>query len=146
MSTSALVSLIFHVLAGVAVLLWLLWGFIPAGMLFKSVVTVCIVASALWLIWRKNRPGQMMAKEDASDCELPLFDDGGPVVLVCGDDLDALFQGLTLRKTAQGWWLLRASNTQDLLTARAEAADQAALDGLLAMLDAQLAASGIRRD
>ncbi len=105
MRTSALVSLIFHVLAGVAVLLWLLWGFIPAGMLFKSVVTVCIVASALWLIWRKNRPGQMMAKGDASDCELPLFDDGGPVVLVCGDDLDALFQGLTLRKTAQGWWL-----------------------------------------
>ena len=40
-----------------------------------------------------------------STCELLLFDAGGPVVLVCGDELDALFQGQTLRKTAQGWWL-----------------------------------------
>ncbi|MBZ7562659.1 hypothetical protein FML06_17230 [Klebsiella variicola] len=37
--------------------------------------------------------------------ELPLLDAEGPVVLVCGDMLDALFQGSTLRKTAQGWWL-----------------------------------------
>ncbi|WP_267396312.1 MULTISPECIES: phosphomannomutase/phosphoglucomutase [unclassified Sphingomonas] len=48
--------------------------------------------------------------------------------------------------TADGWWLLRASNTQDLLTARAEASDAAALERLLAGLDAQLAASGISRD
>ncbi|SDA33066.1 phosphoglucomutase/phosphomannomutase PgmG [Sphingomonas sp. NFR15] len=47
--------------------------------------------------------------------------------------------------TAEGWWLLRASNTQNALVARAEARDQAALDRLLAQIDAQLAASGIAR-
>jgi phosphomannomutase len=47
--------------------------------------------------------------------------------------------------TPDGWWLLRASNTQDVLVARAEAKDQPALDRLLAMIDAQLAASGLVR-
>jgi len=47
--------------------------------------------------------------------------------------------------TDDGWWLLRASNTQDVLTARAEAKDQAGLDRLLAQIDAQLAASGLTR-
>jgi phosphomannomutase len=47
--------------------------------------------------------------------------------------------------TPDGWWLLRASNTQDVLVARAEAMDQAGLDRLLAMIDAQLEASGLER-
>jgi phosphomannomutase len=47
--------------------------------------------------------------------------------------------------TADGWWLLRASNTQDVLVARAEAKDQAGLDRLIAMIDAQLEASGLVR-
>ena len=47
--------------------------------------------------------------------------------------------------TADGWWLLRASNTQDVLVARAEAQDQAGLDRLMAQIDAQLAASGLVR-
>ena len=47
--------------------------------------------------------------------------------------------------TPDGWWLLRASNTQDVLVARAEAHSQEALDRLLAMIDAQLAASGLER-
>ena len=47
--------------------------------------------------------------------------------------------------TADGWWLLRASNTQDVLVARAEAKDQPALDRLLAQIDEQLAASGLER-
>jgi phosphomannomutase len=47
--------------------------------------------------------------------------------------------------TADGWWLLRASNTQDVLVARAEAKDQAGLDRLMAQIDAQLAASGLKR-
>lgn len=45
--------------------------------------------------------------------------------------------------TPDGWWLLRASNTQDVLVARAEAADQAGLDRLMALLTAQLDASGV---
>ena len=47
--------------------------------------------------------------------------------------------------TEDGWWLLRASNTQDVLVARAESEDQAGLDRLLAQIDAQLAASGLKR-
>ena len=47
--------------------------------------------------------------------------------------------------TPDGWWLLRASNTQAALTVRAEATSQAALDLLLATVDEQLAASGISR-
>ena len=47
--------------------------------------------------------------------------------------------------TPDGWWLLRASNTQDVLVARAESNDQAGLDRLVAQIDEQLAASGIAR-
>lgn len=47
--------------------------------------------------------------------------------------------------TPDGWWLLRASNTQDVLVARAEAKDAEGLDRLLAQIDAQLAASGLVR-
>ncbi|HSX54667.1 MAG TPA: phosphomannomutase/phosphoglucomutase [Sphingomonas sp.] len=47
--------------------------------------------------------------------------------------------------TPDGWWLLRASNTQDVLVARAEARSQEALDRLLAQIDAQLEASGLKR-
>jgi phosphomannomutase len=47
--------------------------------------------------------------------------------------------------TSDGWWLLRASNTQDVLVARAESNDQAGLDRLLAQVDEQLAASGLER-
>jgi phosphomannomutase len=45
--------------------------------------------------------------------------------------------------TADGWWLLRASNTQAVLVARAEAADQAGLDRLKGALADQLEASGL---
>jgi phosphomannomutase len=47
--------------------------------------------------------------------------------------------------TSDGWWLLRASNTQDVLVARAEATDQAGLDRLVAQIDEQLALSGVAR-
>jgi phosphomannomutase len=47
--------------------------------------------------------------------------------------------------TADGWWLLRASNTQDVLVARAEASSEAGLNRLMAQIDAQLAASGLER-
>jgi phosphomannomutase len=45
--------------------------------------------------------------------------------------------------SADGWWLLRASNTQDVLVARVEAKDAAALARLQAELDAALAESGV---
>ena len=45
--------------------------------------------------------------------------------------------------TPDGWWLLRASNTQDVLVARVEARDPAALARLQADLDSALAQSGV---
>jgi phosphomannomutase len=46
-------------------------------------------------------------------------------------------------RTADGWWLLRASNTQDVLVARAESATTEGLARLRAELAAQLAASSV---
>lgn len=45
--------------------------------------------------------------------------------------------------TSDGWWLLRASNTQAVLVARCEAADEAGLGRLKAEVAAQLEAAGI---
>ena len=47
--------------------------------------------------------------------------------------------------TDDGWWLLRASNTQAALTLRAEGRDADALTRLIAAIDAQLAACGLSR-
>ena len=60
-----------------------------------------------------------------------------------GADVDAT-DGVRV-STPDGWWLLRASNTQDVLVARAESDDQAGLDRLMEQIDAQLAASGLER-
>jgi len=45
--------------------------------------------------------------------------------------------------TDDGWWLLRASNTQAVLVARAEATSEAGLERLKAQLSAQLQKSGL---
>ncbi len=58
-----------------------------------------------------------------------------------GGDYDPQL-GLRVR-SADGWWLLRASGTEPKLTARCEAADAPALDRLVADLRAELATSGI---
>jgi phosphomannomutase len=47
--------------------------------------------------------------------------------------------------TTDGWWLLRASNTQDVLVARAEGKDEAGRDRLVAQIDHQLGKSGVTR-
>ena len=47
--------------------------------------------------------------------------------------------------TPDGWWLLRASNTQDVLVARAESLSEDGLARLMEQIDAQLAASGLER-
>ncbi len=48
--------------------------------------------------------------------------------------------------TEDGWWLLRASNTQAVLVARAEASSDAGLQRLKSTLASQLAASGLAPD
>jgi phosphomannomutase len=45
--------------------------------------------------------------------------------------------------TPDGWWLLRASNTQAVLVARAEAKTEEGLERLKAALVTQLEASGL---
>ena len=47
--------------------------------------------------------------------------------------------------TQDGWWLLRASNTQDVLVARAEAKSEEGLARLMDQIDEQLALSGLER-
>jgi len=46
-------------------------------------------------------------------------------------------------RTKDGWWLLRASNTQDMLVARCEASDAAGLERLKADLTAALTSAGV---
>jgi phosphomannomutase len=64
-------------------------------------------------------------------------------LLADGATLDST-DGVRVR-TSDGWWLLRASNTQDVLVARAEAANQGALERLVGQIDDQLAKSGVSR-
>ncbi|MEM6834291.1 MAG: phosphomannomutase, partial [Pseudomonadota bacterium] len=45
--------------------------------------------------------------------------------------------------TPEGWWLLRASNTQDVLVARCEAESEEGLETLLGYVKEQLAQSGL---
>ncbi|MXP26837.1 phosphomannomutase [Altererythrobacter indicus] len=59
------------------------------------------------------------------------------------DDVNAI-DGVRVTN-ADGWWLLRASNTQDVLVARAESESEAGLERLMAQIDGQLAASGLER-
>ncbi len=47
--------------------------------------------------------------------------------------------------TKDGWWLLRASNTQDVLVARAESDTPEGLERLIAQIDEQLELSGLER-
>jgi len=68
-----------------------------------------------------------------------LSDDPGPGVEDVNDT-----DGVRV-STKDGWWLLRASNTQDVLVARAESDSEDGLKRLLAQLDGQLAASGLTR-
>lgn len=58
-----------------------------------------------------------------------------------GTDINTV-DGVRVR-TADGWWLLRASNTQDVLVARCEASTLDGLERLKAILTDQLAQSGM---
>jgi outer membrane protein OmpA-like peptidoglycan-associated protein len=113
MRKSVMVSVVLHVLTGAVALLWLLWYFVPTGNVFKGLATLLIVILAGGLVWKNCRRRDTQTDGAVSTVELPLLDTQGPVVLVCGDGLDTIFQGQPLRKTAQGWWL-RAGNVGQL--------------------------------
>ena len=105
MRRSVIIPVALHTLAAVATLLWLLWYFIPTGNVFKGLTTVLILLLAGWYVFKNCRREQPVSDTTVSAADLPLPDTQDPVVLVCGDRLDALFQGSPLRKTAQGSWL-----------------------------------------
>lgn len=108
MRRSVIIPVALHTLAAVATvlwLLWLLWYFIPAGNVFKGLITLLILLLAGWYVFKNLRREEPVSDVTLPAAELPLHDTRGPVVLVCGDMLEALFPGSPLRKTAQGWWL-----------------------------------------
>ena len=59
-----------------------------------------------------------------------------------GDDVNDI-DGVRVTN-ADGWWLLRASNTQDVLVARCESGTEAGLARLKDQLASQLRQSGIQ--
>lgn len=79
----------------------------------------------------------------AEDRKFAVIDEILARLRATGADVNAI-DGARVR-TADGWWLLRASNTQAALVARAESHDQAGLARLVAQIDAQLHESGISR-
>ncbi|WP_048959596.1 OmpA family protein [Enterobacter bugandensis] len=105
MRRSVIIPVVLHALAAVATLLWLLWYFIPTGNVFNGLSTLLILVLAGWYVFKNCRSEEPTSDVTLPAAELPLPDAQGPVVLVCGDMLDAFFQGSPLRKTAQGWWL-----------------------------------------
>ncbi|EMH4161426.1 OmpA family protein [Pluralibacter gergoviae] len=96
---------VLHLIAGAAALLWLLWYFIPAGNVIKGLTTLLIALLAGWLVLKSRRRAETESDTSAIFADQRLADNEGPLVLVCGDSPDRLFQGHALRKTAQGWWL-----------------------------------------
>ncbi|HCI6179611.1 TPA: OmpA family protein [Klebsiella quasipneumoniae subsp. quasipneumoniae] len=105
MRRTVIISVALHTLAAVAALLWLLWYFIPTGNVFNGLSTLLILVLAGWYVFKNCWSEEPTFDVTLPAAELPLTDAQGPVVLVCGDMLEALFQGGPLRKTAQGWWL-----------------------------------------
>ena len=105
MRRTVIIPVVLHALVAVATLLWLLWYFIPTGNVFKGLATLLILLLAGWTVFKNCRSEEHTSDVTLLAAELPLLDTQGPVVLVCGDMLEALFQGGPLRKTAQGWWL-----------------------------------------
>ncbi|HBB9789180.1 TPA: OmpA family protein [Escherichia coli] len=107
MRGSVIIPVALHVLVAVATLLWLLWYFIPAGNVFNGLTTLLILLLAGWTVFKNCRSEKQKLTSDVTltDAEPALSDTRVPVVLVCGDMPEALFQDGPLRKTARGCWL-----------------------------------------
>ncbi len=95
--------------------------------------------------WRDSLPQPVNTPELRFPCDdtrkFEVIKEVGARLAAAGADVNTI-DGLRV-STKDGWWLLRASNTQDVLVARCEARDQAGLDRLRQALVAQLRASGI---
>lgn len=77
----------------------------------------------------------------AEDRKAPVIEAVKSRLAANGADVNDI-DGVRVR-TEDGWWLLRASNTQDVLVARCEAGDEAGLSRLKQAVAEQIAASGL---
>jgi phosphomannomutase len=77
----------------------------------------------------------------AEDRKFAVIDEVKARLAARGDDVTDI-DGVRVN-TADGWWLLRASNTQDVLVARCEAREGEGLARLKDLLSEQLTASGV---
>ena len=95
--------------------------------------------------WRAGLPVTMTTPELRFDCpddlKFAVVRDVAARLAEAGADVTDV-DGVRVN-TEAGWWLLRASNTQAVLVARAEASTQAGLETLKSALAAQLVASGL---
>ncbi|MGK0738105.1 OmpA family protein [Yokenella regensburgei] len=111
MRKSVLLFVALHFLIGTAACLWLLWCFVPVSGPLKTLITLVGIAAVGIYAWKRYRHYRHQVEGGVSD--LPHLDTQAPVVLVCGDSLEVLFQQAQMRKTAQGWWL-RVGNISEL--------------------------------
>lgn len=88
-----------------------------------------------------NTPEMRFQVDEAR--KFPVIDEVKERLSATGADVNAT-DGVRVN-TADGWWLLRASNTQDVLVARAESDSEAGLERLMDQIDEQLAQSGLER-
>lgn len=77
----------------------------------------------------------------SEDRKVPVIAEVKSRLATAGADVNDI-DGVRVR-TEDGWWLLRASNTQDVLVARCEADDEAGLARLKQAVAEQIAASGL---
>ncbi|WP_149330622.1 OmpA family protein [Citrobacter braakii] len=82
--------------------MWLLWGFVPLSVLSRCLLTVLALMVGMGWAFRHRRAQGTAAPDD----EFAGMDVHGPVVLVCGDGVEAMFAGQSLRRTSGGCWLL----------------------------------------
>lgn len=111
MRRSVIIPVVLHALATVTTLLWLLWYFIPTGNVFNGLSTLLILVLAGWYVFKNCRSEDPTSDVTLPAAELPLPDAQGPVVLVCGDMLDALFQGVLCVKQPRDGGCGRVTST-----------------------------------
>ncbi len=88
-----------------------------------------------------NTPEMRFQVDEAR--KFPVIEEVKERLSTAGADVDGT-DGVRVT-TPDGWWLLRASNTQDVLVARAESDSEEGLERLMAQIDGQLAQSGLER-
>lgn len=96
--------------------------------------------------FRASLPPVVNTPELRFDCpadrKLPVIDEVRSRLAAEGAEVSGV-DGVRVKDSSGGWWLLRASNTQDVLVARCEAPDQETLDRLYETLSRQLRESGL---